>query len=186
MSILLTGLAIFIAIHLLPTFLVQRRALIDKLGYVPYLVVFSVISLVGFLMIICGFSLAPRTALYSPMAVAPVVAQAVMPLVFILLLSAYLKTHIRDKLKHPMLIATAMWAIVHLLANGDSATVILFAGFLSYAIADILMAKPRESLIPSGAASIVHDAIAVVGGLVLYGVVMQSHQALFGVTVVGG
>lgn len=186
MSILLTGLVIFIAVHLFPTFLAQRRALIDKLGYVFYLAVFSVISLAGFLMIIYGFFLAPRVDLYPPPAVAPVVAQAVMPLVFILLLSAYLKTHIRDKLKHPMLIGTAMWAIVHLLANGDSATVTLFAGFLIYAIADILMAKPRESLIPSGAPSIIHDAIAVVGGLVLYGVVMQSHQALFGVAVVGG
>lgn len=186
MSILLIGLAIFIAIHLLPTFLPQRRVLIDKLGYLPYLALFSVISLAGFLMIIYGFSQAPRIALYQPVASAPAIAQVLMPLVFMLLLSAYLKTHIRDKLKHPMLIGTAIWAVLHLLANGDSATVVLFGGFLVYAIADIILAKPRESLVPTGTPSMLHDGVAVVGGLVLYAVVMQSHQTLFGVAVVGG
>lgn len=181
MGILLTGLAVFILIHLLPTAPKLRDVLIAKLGYLVYLALFSLISVAGFILIIYGFSEAPREPLYQPLANAGSIAQIIMPLVFILIVAAYLKTYIRDKLKHPMLIGTALWALVHLLANGDSATVALFGGFLLYAVADMILAKPRQSMIPAGAPSALHDLIAVAGGIIAYLAAEHYHQLLSGV-----
>lgn len=186
MVVLLSGMVLFIAIHLFPTQVEARQALIGKLGRVPYLALFSTISLIGFMLIINGFSMASKEQLWQPLTFARPLIHAIMPLVFILLVSAYLNTYIRAKLKHPMLIATCLWALVHLLANGDLASSVLFGGFFLYALADILLAKPRDTVVPKGKhPKAKFDVIAVVVGLIIYGLVLRGHQTLFGVTVFG-
>ncbi len=184
MAFLILGIVLFIAIHLLPTFSRQRKLLINRLGHIPYLVVFSAISSIAFLLIIYGYTQADRTTLWQPLAFGRSLSLAVMPVVFVLIAAAYLKTHIRAKLRHPMLIGTVIWAIAHLTANGSAPSVILFGSFLVYAIADMIMAKPRPNLIPSGIPSTTHDIIAVIVGLSLYATLLYSHGILFGVPIV--
>ena len=183
MAFLIFGIILFIAIHLLPTFPTKRDVLIDRLGYISYLILFSAISSFAFLLIIYGYIQADRTLLWQALAFSRPLSLAIMPIVFILIAAAYLKTHIRAKLKHPMLIGTAIWAIVHLTANGNIASVILFGSFLLYAIADILMAKTRPNLIPSGTPSITHDIMAITLGLISYTAVLYGHEMLFGVRI---
>ncbi|WP_394146838.1 NnrU family protein [Shewanella atlantica] len=185
MTQLILGMGLFIAIHLLPSQISFRQNLIDKMGRVPYLALFSLISVIGFILIVNGFGMTSKEQIWQPQTFARPLAHAIMPLVFILLISAYLNTHIRAKLKHPMLIATSLWALVHLLANGDLASAILFGGFLLYALADMLLAKPRESLVPKGQPKAKFDVIAVVVGLMVYALVLRGHQTLFGVAVFG-
>ena len=84
-----------------------------------------------------------------------------------------------------MLIAICLWAFVHLLANGDLASTLLFGGFFVYALIDIYRAKPRSSLVPRGKPKARFDVIAVVVGLILFGLVLRGHQTLFGVAVIG-
>jgi len=184
MTFLIFGIILFIAIHLLPTFSRQRKLLINRLGHIPYLALFSAISLIAFLLIIYGYKEAEATIIWQPFAFGQTLSLAVMPIAFILLAAAYLKTHIRAKLKHPMLIGTAIWAIAHLTTNGSAPSAILFGSFLLYAIADIIMAKPRPNLIPSGTPSIIHDVIAATLGLIFYAAVLYGHGLLFGVAVV--
>ncbi|MDT8318151.1 MAG: NnrU family protein [bacterium] len=183
MAFLVFGIILFVAIHLLPTFSRQRKLLINRLGHIPYLALFSAISLIAFLLIIYGYKEAERTILWSPFAFGRTLSLAVMPIAFILVAAAYLKTHMRARLKHPMLIGTVLWAIVHLTTNGSIPSAILFGSFLLYAIADIIMAKPRPTLIPSGAPSVIHDVIAVAGGLILYAALLYGHGILFGVNI---
>ena len=184
MAFLILGIILFVAIHLLPTFSRQRKLLINRLGHIPYLVLFSVISSIAFILIIYGYTHADSTSLWQPLAFGRSLSLAVMPVVFVLIAAAYLKTHIRAKLKHPMLIGTAIWAITHLTANGSVHSVILFGSFLVYSIADMIMTKPRPNLIPSGTPSTTHDIIAVILGLSLYAALLYSHGILFGVTIV--
>jgi uncharacterized membrane protein len=82
-----------------------------------------------------------------------------------------------------MLAATKAWAIAHLLANGMLADVLLFGGFLAWAVADRISAGKRPpKAIPGAPPSKLNDAIAIVGGLVLYGVfVMWAHARFIGV-----
>lgn len=184
MAFLIFGLILFIAIHLLPTFSRQRKLLIGLLGHVPYLALFSIISSIAFLLIIYGYTQAERTILWQALFFSRFISLAVMPVAFILIAAAYLKTHIRAKLKHPMLIGTSIWAITHLTANGSLPSAILFGSFLIYSIADMIMAKPRSNLIPSGSPSIIHDIIAVAIGLIIYAAMLYGHGMLFGPAII--
>jgi uncharacterized membrane protein len=107
-----------------------------------------------------------------------------MPLAPILIVAAYLPTFIKRKVRHPMLIGVALWAAVHLLANGDLASTLLFAPFLIYALLDMLLTKPRKALIPVREPQLFYDILAVIFGLIAYGVLLLSHGRLFGVAVI--
>jgi len=104
--------------------------------------------------------------------------------VFPLLLAAYLPGRIKAWVKHPMLLATQAWALAHLLANGAMPDVYLFGGFLVWATADRISVTRRPARPIAGAPPTrFNDAIAVIGGLVLYAVVVGwAHVRLFGVS----
>ena len=57
-----------------------------------------------------------------------------MLLSFISLVASYVPSHIRSTLKHPMIIAVSLWALSHLLANGDLGSVIMFGSFLIWGV----------------------------------------------------
>jgi len=104
--------------------------------------------------------------------------------VFPLLLATYLPGRIQSAVKHPTLVATKTWAVAHLLVNGSLADVLLFGGFLVWAVADRIAVRRRAvERRPRGAPPApANDWIAVVGGLVVYIVfVVWAHQALIGV-----
>ncbi len=93
----------------------------------------------------------------------------------------------KPALKHPMLIAIKTWALAHLLANGDLASLILFLSFLAWAVADRISIKRQERaglaapyIVPGPASN---DVIAIVIGVVLYGLfVWKLHELLIGVS----
>ncbi len=101
--------------------------------------------------------------------------------VFPLLLAAYLPGRIKAAVKHPMLAAVKMWAFAHLLANGMLADLLLFGGFLIWAVADRISVKRRAVLrpLPGPPPGKFNDVIAVVGGLALYVVfVLWLHASM--------
>ena len=103
--------------------------------------------------------------------------------VFPLLLAAYLPGAIRNATKHPMLVAVKLWALAHLLANGFLADVVLFGSFLVWAVADRISLKRRTPrATPALPESPWNDVIVVVGGLILYGAMLNfGHRLLIGV-----
>jgi uncharacterized membrane protein len=84
-----------------------------------------------------------------------------------------------------MLWGTALWAGGHLLANGDKASVLLFAAFGVYALVDIASANSRGASRQTGSKPWAGDILAIVVGIALYALVMWFHPALFGVAVTG-
>ena len=82
-----------------------------------------------------------------------------------------------------MLIAIAIWAAVHLLANGDTKGTVLFASILAYALVDFVSAVQRHAT-KLFAPRARHDAIAVAAGIVAALAVMALHRVLFGAAVV--
>jgi len=184
MGYLLPGILLFFGVHLFPLFAHQRQALIARIGRLPYLALFSLLSLAGLWLMIRGFGRMTPSLWWTPFSFGRVLALAVMPLAWILVIAAYLNTHIRAWLKHPMLIGVSLWAGVHLLANGDSRSTLIFAPFLLYALVDMALTKPRPKLIPQGRPQVHNDIIALVLGLLAYVAVMHAHQALFGVAVI--
>jgi uncharacterized membrane protein len=115
------------------------------------------------------------------------VALLLLVFVFPLLLATYLPGRIQATTRHPMLAATKLWAVAHLLANGTLADVVLFGSFLAWAVADRISMKHRvQRPVPGAPPSGLNDVIAVVGGLALYGAfVLWLHAWLIGVSPLG-
>lgn len=189
MTLLITGLVLFLGIHSIAIAAPGLRAsAVTKLGLNGWKGVYSLIAILGFVLICIGYGEARITNpvwLWQPPKAMRHIALLLMLPVFPLLLAAYLPGRIRTAAKHPMLIATKLWALSHLLANGGLHDVLLFGGFLAWAVADRISLKRRSVTQPPPAAisSPWNDAIAVVGGLALYAVVLLwLHHALFGVS----
>lgn len=186
MLTLIAGLLIFLGIHSLSIVNEPLRdRLAARLGGVGWQALYAVIAVIGFLLIIQGYGAArlDPTLLYAPPTWLRHVALLLMLFVFPLLLAAYLPGKIKTATKHPMLLATKIWALAHLLSNGMLHDVVLFGAFLAWAVADRISMKRRtQRPLPGPRPSKANDVIAVVGGLILYvWFVKHAHAWLFGV-----
>src|SRR5207249_4799885 len=142
---LVTGLILFLGIHLLPTLPGLRFALVQHWGEQRYKGAFSLVALAGLALIVGGYAAAaPGARLFQPSRSAIVFAPYAITLSFVLLAAAIFAAT-SDGLKHPMLIAIAIWAAVHLLANGDTKGTVLFASILAYALVDFVSAVQRHA-----------------------------------------
>jgi uncharacterized membrane protein len=171
MTLLVIGIVVFLGVHLLPTITDLRARLIEKFGENGYKALFSLLSIIGFVLLVWGFAKAPFIQIWTPPYWTRYVAMVLMVPVFILVIAAYLPGEIKAKVKHPFLVAIKTWALAHLIANGDLASIILFGSFLAYAVFDriTLKRRPATGLVTAQAAgSKQNDMIAVGGGLLLY------------------
>ncbi len=189
MSMLITGLILFFIPHSVSIFAEQwRNGMADRIGEWSWKGLYSVVSIVGFLLIVWGYAEARQnpTVLYVPPVWLRHVAMLLLIPVFPLFLAAYLPGRIKGAAKHPMLLATKIWAFAHLLTNGMLADVILFGAFLIWAVADRISMKHRSvRTIPGAPASKANDVIAIVLGLALYAAfVFWLHTRLIGIPVV--
>lgn len=189
MLLLTLGLIVFFAIHLLPTVPDMRKSVVDRMGAQPYQILFAVVSLVGLTLIVLGYqklAIGPtgkNPQIWSPPTWSRHLALTLMLPAMILLVAAYVPSRIRTAVKHPMLLAIKLWALAHLLANGDLASLALFGSFLAYAVYDWISVKKRAAMGPLGARTggLAGDLTAVIGGLALYAfLLVYAHNWLFG------
>lgn len=184
MTLLIVGIAVFLGVHLLPALPRLRERLLGRLGERGYRALFSLLSVAGFVLLVWGFASAPVMQIWSPPAWTRWVAIVLMLPAFILLVAAYVPGQIKARLKHPFLAAIKTWALAHLIANGDLASITLFASFLAYAVFDRIAAKRREArglVIVPGHGPARNDLIAVVVGVLLYVVfLIWLHPLLIG------
>ncbi|MDH3452256.1 MAG: NnrU family protein [Gammaproteobacteria bacterium] len=186
MGALILGLAIFFAAHSVSIVNREfRNRAIAKLGEMPWKGVYSLISLVGFVLIVWGYGAARAEPilLYMPPLWLRYVALVLLLPVFPLLIAAYLPSRISVVAKHPMLLAAKLWAVAHLLTNGMLADVLLFGAFLAWAVADRIAVKRREPATEAAApSSPANDIIVSVAGVAVYlAFVLWLHAWLFGV-----
>ena len=186
---LIAGLVIFLGVHSIAIVAPGARAsLRTRLGEGPWRGAYALVSLIGFVLIVYGFGLARQspTVLYAPPSWMRHITFLFMLPVFPLILAAYLPGRIKAAMKHPMLAAVKFWAFGHLLANGMLSDVLLFGGFLAWAVADRISLKRRPQAIRTAPPGRFNDLIAVVFGLALYVFfIAWAHIRLFGVSPLG-
>lgn len=194
MLTLIVGLLIFFAIHLVPTQPDLRRGLVERFGEGNYKGIFAVLTLVGLALIVMGYGKlqvmpGKNPYLWYPPLWLRHVSLALMLPAMILLVAAYVPSRIRDAVKHPMLAAVKLWALAHLLANGDLASVVLFGSFLAWAVFDRISVKRRAALGPLGSRTggpIFNDVLVVGAGIALYMLLLHGgHKLAFGVSPLG-
>lgn len=186
MPLLIIGLVLFLGVHSVAIFAPALRArTIHRLGEGAWKGLYALISLVGFVLICYGFGLARQApvVLYSPPIWLRHVALLLMLPVFPLIIAAYLPGRIKTAAKHPMLAAVKLWAFAHLLANGLLADILLFGGFLAWAVVDRISLKRRSipQVLRTAPPGPWNDVIAAVLGLAIYALLIGwAHLRLFG------
>ncbi|MBN9291742.1 MAG: NnrU family protein [Hyphomicrobium denitrificans] len=190
MMVLVVGLILFLGVHLVPTSPELRDGLKERIGEMPYKAIFSLLSLVGLVVIVLGYhklQLHPgkNPILWDPPTWTRHIAVALMLPAMILLVASVIPSRIRTAVRHPMLIAIKTWAFAHLIANGDLGALLLFGSFLAFAVYDRISVKKRGAQGPLGNAtpsSAINDVIVVVVGVALYAALLYGgHQWLIGV-----
>lgn len=188
MAVLILGLTLFLGVH--STRIVAdgwRTATIARIGEKPWKGIYTLLSLAGFALIVWGFALARRNPVYlweAPMGMRHL-AGALMLVAFVLLVAAYVpRNAIKAKLHHPMVLSVKVWALAHLLSNGNLADVVLFGAFLVWAVLSFRAARARDrqagTVYPAGTAS--GTAITVLVGAAVWAVfAFFAHGYLFGV-----
>ena len=183
------GLTLFLGIHLTRALAPQwRNAQIARFGDKGWKGIYTLVSVVGFGLIIWGFS----QARLDPVVLWPAIrgmnhlAALLMLVAMVLLAAAYVpRNHIKAKVVHPMTLAVKVWAVAHLLANNTLADVTLFGSFLVWSVLVFRAARrrPAPAMAPPNAAG---TAATVAIGIALWVFfAFWAHAAWFGVAPLG-
>lgn len=183
MGVLITGLVIFLGVHLTRV-LGIKRVVVSAIGDALFAVFYSIISVIGFVLIIYGHILAhPSDILWYPPVWTRTVALVAVPISLILIIAAYAPCHIRSFTRHPMTLGVFLWSGAHLMANGEIASLVLFGAFFVWST--IILA---EAYLAGGqfarAGSWMADLIVIIIGLAVTGVFAYFHMQFFGVAVI--
>jgi uncharacterized membrane protein len=189
--VMILGLVLFFGVHTLTTQREMRAQVIAASGEGGYKIGYTLVSLLGFVLIVWGFAHYRATGwidVWTPPTALKHLAVALMLPAVILVVASYIRGRIYTTLKHPMLTGIKLWAAAHLLANGDLGSIILFGSFLGWAVFDRISLKHRADRgappIPVGGPG--NDLIAVAVGIVAYlALGFAFHPVAIGVPVFG-
>lgn len=190
---LIVGLVVFLGVHSVRLFAADWRATqIERRGLLVWKGAYALLSLLGLVLIIWGYGqarLSPEWLWVPPVWTRHLAALLNIP-AFILLAATYVPgTHIKARVGHPMLLGVKFWALAHLIANGALADLLLFGGFLAWAVVLYITSRRRDRLagIRYPAVGVSRDIIAIVVGLVGFVVfALVLHGPLIGVRPFGG
>lgn len=180
------GLAVFFGVHCISWLaLGWRDRVAERLGKRPWQGIYSIAALAGLYLLVTGYGAARASSavVYAAPSWLRYVAALLMLPAFGLALASVIPGRIRTAAQHPLLLATMLWALAHLLTNGSVADLLLFGTFLVWAIAVRISLEHRPArpirVLPASAAN---DAIVVIGGLALYAIfILWLHARWFGV-----
>ena len=149
---LVLGLVVFLGAHLFVSFRDARAEVIARAGLVAYRGLFALVSLAGLVLIIWGYGQYRAhewMQVWTPPAFMRHVTVGLMLFAVIFVIAAFIPSHIKTRLKHPMLAGVKTWAFAHLLSNGDLGSILLFGAFLAWGVYARIAAKRRGDLGPA-------------------------------------
>lgn len=148
MNYLVVGLVIFLGVHSLRIFANDWRSKVcTQYGEGVFKGVYSLLSLLGFGLIVWGFGVARETPvlLWQPPQTLRYVASALMWLAFVLLAATYVPSNaIKARFHHPMVLGVKTWSVAHLLATGTVANMVLFGAFLIWGVLLFVVSRRRD------------------------------------------
>src|SRR5436305_15279035 len=171
--VMILGLLLFLGVHALTTQRGLRARFVVSMGEGGYKIFYALVSIAGLALIVWGFADYRATGwidVWNPPKAFKHITVALMLPAVILVVASYIRARIYTTLKHPMLAGVKLWALAHLLANGDLGSIILFGSFLGWAVFNRISLKrrgdPGSPPIPVGGPG--NDLIAVAVGIVAF------------------
>ena len=139
MTILIAGIILWATVHLLRRLAPGvRDKLIERIGLGPVKGIISLLSFAALALIVVGFKTTPSVAIYDPPTWGIYVNNLLMLIAVVLFGMGNSRGRLRPLLRHPMLTGVMVWAIAHLLVNGDNASLVLFPAMLVWAAIEML------------------------------------------------
>lgn len=185
--VLILGLLVFLATHVFVTMREARAAAVARFGQSTYRALFSIVSLISLVLIVWGYSNTPWIIVWAPPAFFRHITIGLMLLASIALAAYFVPSHIKAWLKHPLLVSAKTWALAHLLANGDLASILMFGVFLAWGVYARVAAKRRgDAGFTAPPAGWTNDIIVLVVGVVVFLVLgyafhpLVLHHPVFG------
>ena len=190
MLVLALGILVFLGAHVFATLQGPRNALAARIGAGPYKGLFSLVALAGFGLIVWGFVLYRAEGLIPLWTPPPWTRHATIGLMWFAFVALACQGPrpglIKGWIRHPMLVGVKIWALAHLLVNGDAGGMLLFGSFLAFAVYDRISVKRRGD--PGAAAAqgfTLADALALGVGTIAFVAMIFLHPYLIGVRVIG-
>jgi uncharacterized membrane protein len=185
------GLALFFGVHSISLLaLGWRDRMAGRVGLRAWRGIYSLAAAVGLFLLISGYGAAraaDRLWYVTPPTFRYLAAILMLPALTLALASVF-RGRISARAKHPLLLATMLWSVAHLLASGTMVNVLLFGSFLVWSVAVRISLDRRPQRPPIALpASSTNDVIALIGGLGAFVfVAFWLHVRLFGVAPLGG
>lgn len=188
MELLIAGLSIWVVVHLFPSvFANKRNSIIDRTGNMVYQGIFALCIVAGLLLIVLGWRSSVPAQLYIPPASLRHPAMLLVVIGFILFFAAYFPaTRIKRFLRHPQLTGVLIWAMAHLMANGDSRSVLLFSVIGAWSLVAMFTINRREGdwIKPSKPVGWLQDVVPVILGLAASTLVFYFHEHITGIPLI--
>ncbi len=183
MTLMILGLGLWWASHLFPIYMADRRAsVIARLGAGPYKALFALVSLGALVLMVVGYRQADFVTAWNPPGWTVHLNNLLMLLAIFLVDATKFKSSARHYIRHPMLTAVKVWAVAHLLVNGDLASILLFGGVLGWAVVAMIGSNRRDGAWDRPAkgdmAGLVRHGIVTV---VIFAAIVAIHGPLLGV-----
>ncbi len=182
MIILVSGVLLFALLHGVAAVPRYKSWVKSRMGERWYGPVFGLASVVAIAVIVLGWRNSDFVAVYEPRLWGWYVNYVLSFIGFLCLGVFLFRGSFRQRLRFPMGIATVFWAVGHLFANGDLASLILFGGLLLGSVALMALAV-ANGIRPAPEVRIGHNGLSLIFGAALYGIMTQLHPAVIGVPI---
>lgn len=163
LSLIIAGIA-FCGSHVLLSSTGLRGSLRDQLGERGFLAVYSLTALVTFAWFLMAYAHAPTITLWPSRRWTALVPVVIMPLATILLVAGYSTPNptavgmersaraddpapgILRVTRHPVMWAIGLWAVSHVIANGDLRSLLFFGAFAVLALGGTVLIDRKKQL----------------------------------------
>jgi uncharacterized membrane protein len=186
MILLVLGLTLWTVAHLFPAVAAyKRKKLILKMGVVPYKLSFAVVIISSITLMVFGWRSIEPVNLYSLPHWVNYLTLLLVLVTFILFVAVPVNTNIKRVLRHPQLTGLVFWSMGHLLANGDSRSLVLFLGLLIWAKLQIISTNKRDGKRElADRVPLKNDILTVVAGIAVFCVFIFAHPYIAGVSII--
>jgi len=184
MTRLALGVLLWSVVHFIPGIATDlKKNVIARLGENPYKGIFSLLMILAIYLIISGWKSTIPAEIFSPPGWGRHVALLFVLVGFVLFLAPYPPNNFKRILRHPQLVGMACWGIGHLLANGDSRSLVFFGGLTAWSLIEIVVLNRRDAdWVKPEKVSIKKNLALVLFAVLVYLVFLYTHPLLFGVS----